>query len=643
MANRPVPPNIAAHRLLGDGRSAALLRPDGEIDWWCAPDVDSPPVLWSLLDPKGAAARFCGVRYAGHEGAIAGPVARTALRHAAGRLECRDALLRGADAGSALVRLVRNLDADLDVAHELALGGFDAPWAAWTEGGAVLPPGPVRVAGGDPEPGPPDGRWLRTRLAAPARRWAALVVSFDPSPLVEADPAALSAALDEAEAKEAELLAGARLPRRHAYRATDALAVLGACTYARTGAVIASPTTSLPEAPGADRQFDYRYTWLRDSSLAVSVAALLGRDDVAARALSFVHHQTRDLKLPSGPMTDVRGETVPAEREVPGVAGWAGSLPVRVGNAAADQVQYDALGTLVEAVSVHLQMGGALDERTWRLVAAVADHVAEVSPGPSNGTWEFRTPRPLVSEDVGCWLVLDRALWIARFGRPLAHRRHWRKARATARARVLGALLPDGGLPQSYGEDPPRADATALAVVLFRMLDRRDPRASRLVDATIAALGAGPYLYRYEPGGGHDDFSGTEGAFVPMSWWAVSALAAVGRVDEAVARADALAASLPRLQAEEVDPATGDALGNVPLVWSHMEAARALYLLDAAERRRRYGAVGLAAWRVWRYVVARQRRGAVARQRRGAVARQERRAAERREDAAVPTTGRSKT
>ncbi len=601
------PPAIGAHRLLGDGASTALVRPDGEIDWWCAPEMDGTPALWSLLDAGGAAARWQGVRMARADGVPAGSALRTVLHHPRGCLECWDVLAGRNEGQPSLVRLIRNLDGELDVVHELALGGFDAPWASWSPGGAEVAGGFfVRVAGGREletgGPGRDDGRWRCRRLEAPEGEWAGLVVAW--GHLSDADPERLLGILAAARGEDARVVALAKLPRRRSDRAVDALRVLHCCTYAATGAVVASPTTSLPEAPGGDRQFDYRYSWLRDASLAVSVAALIGRRDLARRYLGFVIDRVGEAGVPTAPVSDVRGDPVPPERDVLGVSGWGGSEPVRVGNGAGNQVQYDALGLLVEAVSVHLQLGASLDPACWEVVRAVADAAVEPDERETSGIWELRRPKALVSADIGRWLALDRAVWIARGWRPWTRRGHWKQARDALRGRILDALDDEGGLPQSYDDTESHADASALMVVVFGMLGRRDPRAGRLVDATLARLGSWPFVYRYEPGS-DDGFEGREGAFLPVSWWAVAALAELGRLQEAEERLAALDRVTPRLMAEEIDPETLQSLGNVPLVWSHMEAVRALYVVDAAERRRRHGAAGLWAWRIGRHLTQR--------------------------------------
>jgi hypothetical protein len=609
----PLPPAIAAHRLLSNGRCAALLRPDGEVDWWCAPAFDSVPLLWSLLDSAGPAARWRDARLAGFDGPPAGPAARTELRVGGARVEALDGLVV-VDGASVLVRAVRACDeGTVDLVHDLRIAGLGESPGTWhpSSGGpmAVVAdlhlvvaegPGAASDAGAGPR--------LVTRVTATPTGWTGLAIAAGAPvsvPFVE-----LVERLQAAEAAADDDVARLLPPRLHPERARDAIRVLRACTYEPTGAVIASPTTSLPEAPGADRQFDYRYCWLRDAALAMSVASLLGDRVVARGYLSFLLRMTTGEHGPVA-LATIDGGPVPAEREVDGVAGWAGSLPVRLGNAAAGQLQYDALGMVLEAVSVHLQTGGSLDGETWAMVRQVADRVAGDPPRPSNGIWELRDERWLVSADIGRWIALHRAIWIARCFRPWTRRRHWRRARDEARARVLGALRADGRLPQCYDGDP-RADASALLVPLFGMVHRRDERAHALVDAVLRDLAAGPYLHRYEPDGS-DGFKGEEGTFLPVTWWAVSALAALGRPREARQRLDELCATLPALLAEEVDPVSGAALGNVPLVWSHVEMARSLYVLDAAERRARWGAIGLTIWRLARYARLRWARRAPAR------------------------------
>jgi GH15 family glucan-1,4-alpha-glucosidase len=234
--------------------------------------------------------------------------------------------------------------------------------------------------------------------------------------------------------------------------------------------------------------------------------------------------------------------------------------------------------------------------------------MCDAPPERTSGIWELREPRQLVSADIGRWLALDRAVRLGRVLRPFTRRRHWIDTRGAVRERVLSELRDDGRIPQEYGGDPDRLDASALLIPIFGLLHRRDARARRLIDAHIDALGDGPFLYRYAPDAS-DGFTGREGAFVPCSWWVVAALAAVGRVAEAEARADALCAALPPIIAEQFDPKASTSRGNVPLVWSHMEAARALHLVDIARTRRRGGSALVALFQASGFVRARMTSG----------------------------------
>lgn len=565
-------PDLGAARLVGGGRTTAILRRDAVVQWWCAPDFDDAPLCWQLLDPDGGVAAFPDLTYFDADAGPAGSSACTLLRGPAGIVEVWDGLL-DAGSGVALVRLLRPYRADgagncgqQTVEHVLRVGGFAAPRVEFQVDGTVaqgshLLRGRQRAVRVHADCHHVREGALRSILRLTPGRWTALVVAVDGG--LNADAEELAVQLESRDGAERERLASCRLPRLHSERAVDALAVLRACTYRPTGAVVAAPTTSLPEAPGYDRQFDYRYTWLRDASVSTAVAALLGQPEDARRYLEMVHRAWGHREMRDTPVLDVRGDPVPDQRDVAGISGWARSRPVRVGNAAGHQRQYDALGLLVEAISVYLQVGGRLDTRTWRLVTRLADGVADDEPHrikDSNGIWEFGSARPLVDGDVGRWLVLDRALWIARGWRPWTRRRRWKAARETIRDRILATLDDRGLLPQSYRDGDSTPDAAALMTVAFGLLGRGDPRAGRLVDGLLARLGAGPYLYRYPPGGG--SFSGTEGAFLPVSFLAVTALAKLGRVQEARARLDRLCTELPRLLAEEVAPQSGRMLGN---------------------------------------------------------------------------------
>jgi GH15 family glucan-1,4-alpha-glucosidase len=222
--------------------------------------------------------------------------------------------------------------------------------------------------------------------------WAALVITVDGD--LKPDVEQLVARLESRDAVQRDRLAVSWLPRLHPERAVDALAVLRACTYRPSGAVVAAPTTSLPEAPGDQRQFDYRYTWLRDASVSTAVAALLGQHEDARRHLELVHRVWGERDMVGTPVLDVRGEQVPDQRELPGIDGWAGSRPIRIGNSARHQRQYDGPGLLVEAVSVYLQVGGRLDATTWRLVTRLADGVGGDRPDRvKNSNGRVRRPQ----------------------------------------------------------------------------------------------------------------------------------------------------------------------------------------------------------------------------------------------------------
>jgi hypothetical protein len=581
------------HRLLGHDGMAALLAPDASVEWWCTPRLDSPPVLWRLLDEAGGVAVWRGAKPVGVVGGPASPCARTLVEVEGEPVACWDALVR-LRGEPALVRLVHAVRGPVEVTHELSAAVFDP------EGDdAVL----LRAHSVDGEHRDAGDGVLRTTLIARTDRWQAIVLQRSTAPEPPLDVPTLRAAIDAAEALTSRRAQACGVVRAHRERVEASLAILDALTEPATGAVVAAPTTSVPEVLGADRNFDYRFAWVRDASLAASVAALLGRPEATRGHVGWLLERCLACEGVPVPVTDVHGEPVPAERELPHVAGLAGSRPVRVGNAAVDQVQVDGAGFVAEAVWILAATGGGMPREGYRAVVSLADHVAELPQEPSAGIWEQRRPSLVTNADIGRWLLFDRALRLRLVHEPWAwrRRRRWRWARAAARERVLGSLWADGQLPLDHGGD--LADSTGLLLVVFGLLRRRDPLAHRLVDATIGRLGIGEpvvALRRYDADV-DAGFDGVESAFVPVSWWAVSSLARLDRRDEAHALADRLCVATPGLQPEMLDPDGDGALGNTPLTWSHAEAARALYLLRVADLRARWTAVGAKAWQLGRF------------------------------------------
>jgi hypothetical protein len=580
--------------MLGADGMAALISESAAIDWWCQPRLDDDPVLWRLLDPDGAVARWDGATPLDVDDRSVGPSLRTVVRIGDARVECWDAVLRRREL-PVIARLVRALDHPCTVTHQLRAPAF--------RGSAN--PVRVRALGGTIDVAEAHHA-LDSAVHAVTDGWRAVLVG---SAAAVEEPWTVPDLVREIEAAEA--LAARRtepvsIVTSHRERVAATLGVLDACTVPGGGAVIAAPTTSLPEVRGADRQFDYRYAWLRDASLAVSVAALVGEVGVARRHLRWLVDRCVACEGIPPPLATVDDADPPVETTVPRVAGWGSSLPVRVGNAARDQLQLDGPGFVAEAVWITFATSGHRDRGAYDAVAALSDAVCDLpADHPSAGIWEQREPASVSNADVGRWLVHDRARRLSWIHEPLAwrRRRRWRAASEAARRRFLAGRLPSGAAPLVYGR--PEPDGAGLLPVVLGLLPATDPAAAALVDATIAALGSGDPLVtlRRYPATVDDGFDGDEGSFVPVSWWAVSALAKVGRVADAHALADRLCASLPGLQGEVISP-SGEMLGNTPLVWSHAEAARALYLLRVADLRDRFGRAGVVAWRTWQLLRA---------------------------------------
>jgi len=352
--------------------------------------------------------------------------------------------------------------------------------------------------------------------------------------------------------------------------------------------MVAAPTTSIPVSPDGDRNWDYRYSWIRDSAMAVRTMNLIGYPDEAIGFFHFVR-DTVDVRGELDLMVAIDGQAVPEEIVLEHLAGFQGSGRVRIGNAASLQVQHDIIGPLLDAAYLHEQSGGTLGLRLWRQIRRLVNEAVLNAEQPDHGIWE---PRSGVSHHVHSklmgWVATDRALRLApRFGGD-REEDSWRVAKQRLHAGILhqGYDAAAGTFVGSYGGHD--VDATLLLLPIFGFLPPNDPRIGRTIQRVIDELSDGRYLLRYR---GDDGIEAGEGGFVLCGFWLAEALALVGRLDEAleVFNNHLSASNHLGLLAEEVAPATGAPLGNHPQAFSHLGLIQAAARLDLALRQRDEG------------------------------------------------------
>ncbi|MFF0232672.1 glycoside hydrolase family 15 protein [Micromonospora sp. NPDC005254] len=586
---------ISDYGLLGDTRTAALVASDGGMDWLCVPRFDGDPLFGRLVGGPDAGTFRVGPagqatvverRYRQHTATL-----ETTWAVGSGRLRLTEAMV--AEVSGRLLPttlIVRRLSAEqaaLDAVVEFAprLGAQRRrPRVHHRRQALVCEWGPLAVAlDSTPrfriEPGRPTSITVR-----PGRPVTLVLAVAHREPVIHVEPTAAWDLLIEDEARwrawTAEI--DERLPfREHVARSLLTLRLL---TYSPSGAPVAAPTTSLPEDPGGVRNWDYRYVWPRDASIGVSAFLSVGKTDEARGFLAWLLHASR-LQRPRLPaLLTLHGRHVPAERELAGWPGYLDSRPVRIGNGAAGQHQLDGYGWVIDAAWAFARAGHRLFPETWRAVRGFADVVAGCWQEPDAGIWEVREPAQHVHSKLMGWLALDRALAIAdTHPLPDRQRRRWQTARdaIAAEVRTRGFDPTAASYVRSYGSQD--LDAALLVLPLLGMDRTESPRVRGTIDAIQGRLSAGgPLLYRYPPG--RDGLPGTEGAFLPCSFWLVQALARTGRRRAAVELFQAVVeyASPLGLYPEEVNPATGAHLGNYPQTLTHAALIQAaLAIRDA--------------------------------------------------------------
>jgi GH15 family glucan-1,4-alpha-glucosidase len=596
---------IEDHALLGDCHSAALVARNGSVEWACFPRFDSPAVFSGILDPERGGS-FLVAPEAGHAGATRrylddSNVLVTRFETPQGVLELTDCMpLRAAEsaaAGSpgrpasahAILRRARCVEGRVPVRAAVAprfeYGGFVPRFTALSSheaavvGGAdalfVTATRPLDVTDSRVralwrlEVG--DEIWIEAR-------WCRADQERREAPDADRFAERLAATL----AFWRGWMQGCIAAGPHSALVRRSALVLKALTFAPTGAVVAAPTSSLPEEIGGERNWDYRYTWIRDASLTLSSLMVAGSAEEAFAFKSWLERtgagRAEDLQI----MYGIKGRRSLPEIELSHLAGHRGSRPVRIGNGAASQTQLDCYGQLLQAAWLYERLGGELSEDNWRVLCGYADQVCRHWRDRDNGIWEIRDdPRHFLHSKVNCWMALDRGVRLAKRLKAFGASARWAQERDAIEQLLLEDAGRRGWFSQAIGSEVP--DAAALVVPALGFLPASHPLVLRTVDVVTKELGEGGLLHRYRS---PDGLGGGEGAFLLCSFWLVDALAHAGRLDEAEAVLDRLVglANDVGLFAEEADPRSGEALGNFPQAFTHMALITSCAHVEALRR-----------------------------------------------------------
>lgn len=599
---------VGEHALLSDCRSAALVTSGGSVDWLCLPRFDSASVFGRLLDDD--AGHFLLAPAA--PGAISSwayrptsLVLETTWSCSDGELVVTDALALGArekghqlgrTSPGVLIRRVRCTAGAVAVRVEFVPRpefGLIHPRLSRSAGTVVADGGAaVFVLTHESELALAGGRASST---VTLRRGEDLVFTLHQVDPWDAAPSATWTARKarrRLEATERSWRSWSELHQRYKGPLRELVhrsgLVLQGLTYARSGAVVAAPTTSLPEGIGSGRTWDYRYTWVRDASMTLQGLYVAACPDEAARFFDFLSRAAAtqlDRGLHLQIMFGVGGERDLSERELPHLSGWRDSTPVRTGNGAWAQTQLDVYGALLDAAYTLREQLTVLDDATRSFLVAAVEAAASRWREDDQGIWEVRgAPRPFLHSKLMCWVALDRGLRLAdelRLGDEVVAR--WALVRDEVHDAVLRQGWNDsvGAFTQSFGSD--ELDASALLMVLTGFLPPSDPRLLSTIDAVERGLSDDlGLIYRYR---GDDGFPEAEGTFLLCTFWLAHALALTGQLERSRAtlhRAAGFATGLGLL-AEQVEPGTGQLLGNFPQAFSHLGLVNAAQALAAAE------------------------------------------------------------
>jgi GH15 family glucan-1,4-alpha-glucosidase len=593
-------PPIGHHGVIGDRRTAALVAADGTIDWLCLPCYDGDPIFGCLLDAERG-----GYWRVGPADPIVGqqryrPESRvlvTTWHSATWELELTDVMAwawderdeaHGGESTRLLIRHLRCLQGEVRTVSDFQprLNFGEAPPIVAMPDGLTVGLGELvgrfwTSRSGDDV----DGR-VMIDLRAGEEVWFIVVVA-DQAEEQRWTVERAALAVEETDRYWREWTIGLDHQELGGEQMRQSAATLHLLSFAPTGSPVAAPTTSLPERVGGDRNWDYRYSWVRDASLSISMLSRVGQLVSSRRYLDCLATYRSSTDSPLQIVYGIDGELDVPERKRSDLAGYRGSLPVRFGNRACGQRQLDSLGFFIDAALTYLEHDGEWTDRHWQMIKASADYTVANWQKTESGIWESLDEQHYLSGKVMSWVALDRAVKIAaRTGRQ-NETDGWRAEMPRIHADVMerGWREERGTFCQHYDTD--RLDAAALLIPIMGFLPIDHPRVTATIQRIVDELTIDGFVHRYQPKDDEHDWKigEFEGAFLPCTFWLATVHALAGRIDDAeeVLHAVEMVAGDLGLFAEEVDVRDRTFLGNLPLVFAHAEYIRALLTIAVAK------------------------------------------------------------
>src|SRR5262245_8432928 len=611
-------PRIASYGFISDCHTGALVAPDGSIEWLCLPSFDSPSVFGSLLD------RGAGFWRVGPPG-LAAPVSRryvpgtnvleTTWMTGSGWIVVQDGLTLGdwrpdndfephrrpppdEEAEHVLVRRIECVqgEVDLEMVCQPACdyGAKRLDWQRRGDSGTdaeLINDGLTLILTSDLPVGI-DGTDVRARhrMTDGEVRYSAL--SWGPSPQPPGSAADCEKRIHRTVDFWRRWLESGIFPD-HPWRdfLQRSALVLKGLTYEPTGAMVAALTTSLPETPGGERNWDYRYTWIRDATFALWGMHTLSFDYEANDFMLYLSDIYRAGAEDGHPglqiMYGIRGERDLTERTLDDLSGYEGAKPVRVGNAAFSQRQNDVYGALIDSIYIHSKVQEHVPPEMWEALVSVVESAIRVWRQPDQGIWESRgPPKHYVSSKMMCWVAVDRGQRLAERIEDEDRRARWEPIAEEIRGDICAHGLSERGVfRQHYETDA--LDASTLLIPLLRFLPPDDERVVNTVKAIAEELTEDGLVLRYRVEETDDGLHGEEGTFLMCSFWLVSALSEIGEADQARDRCERLllGGGPLGLYAEELNPHSGRHWGNFPQAFTHLALINAVAHIAADDRR----------------------------------------------------------